>query len=146
MKKNVIYEVKSLENAISRYIFSNAKESKHISPPSPMQGMIMRYLIENQNKEVYQRELEDVFKVRKASISGVLQTMEKRNIIKKVPSKKDGRTNKIILTDTAVRKNEEMAKTFVDLENKLTKNISEEDLKTFYKVMHQMRTNIEAEN
>lgn len=144
MKKDTIYEIKSLENAISRYIFSNVKEDRKLPPPSPMQVRIMEYLIENQGKDIYQRDLEDVFKVRRASISGVLQTMEKRGLVKKVISKEDGRANKIILTQMAIKKQKEVSIAFMELEKKLTKNIDKEKMELFHEIIKQMKNNIEG--
>lgn len=144
MKKDTIYEIKSLENAISRYIFSNVKEDRKLPPPSPMQVRIMEYLIENQGKDIYQRDLEDVLKVRRASISGVLQTMEKRGLVKKVISKEDGRANKIILTQMAIKKQKEVSIAFMELEKKLTKNIDKEKMELFHEIIKQMKNNIEG--
>ncbi len=50
-------------------------------------------------KTVYQSELEDVLNLRRATVSGILMTMEKNGIIKRVASKKDARTKEIILNE-----------------------------------------------
>lgn len=146
MKKDIIYEVKSLENAISRYFFYNLKTDNSFPPPSPIQVGILRYLIENKGKDIYQKDLENIFKVRRASISGVLQTLEKRGLIEKVISEKDGRTNKIIFTEKAIKRQEEANEYLSTLQAKLTKNIPNEKLDVFYEVIEQMINNIEKDN
>ncbi len=144
MNDDILYEIKSLENAISRYVFSNMKEEdKKFHPLSAMQVGIIEYLIKNQNKDIYQRDLEAIFKVRRSSISGVLQTMEKKGFIKKEVSKEDARKNKIILTDLVIEKQKEVLDNFKELEKKLTYNLDENDLEIFHKVINQMKKNIE---
>lgn len=78
---------KKLDVDISRKLFSIAKENKISFYPSPLQAKITKYLIENNKREVYQKELEEVFEVRKATISGVLFTMEKNEVIKELHQK-----------------------------------------------------------
>lgn len=145
MRKDIIYEIKSLENSIVRYVFSNIKETDGMPPPSQMQVKITEYLIENQGKDIYQKDLEDILKVRRASVSGVLQTMEKRGFIKKVTSKEDARANKIVLSEKAIEKQKEMDEKFNILEEKLTKNIDKENLELFRKIIQQMKNNIEED-
>ena len=98
MKIYVANELKKLDVDISRKLFSIAKENKISFYPSPLQAKITKYLIENNKREVYQKELEEVFEVRKATISGVLFTMEKNEVIKRVASENDARQKKIVLT------------------------------------------------
>ena len=42
-----------------------------------MVWIIIEYILDTDNKEVNQNELENVLKLRRATVSGVLQTMEK---------------------------------------------------------------------
>ncbi len=143
MKIYVANELKKLDVDISRKLFSIAKENKISFYPSPLQAKITKYLIENNKREVYQKELEEVFEVRKATISGVLFTMEKNEVIKRVASENDARQKKIVLTKKS-KKIYEVKETFKKLDEEITKNISEEELNNFLSTIEKIRKNIKC--
>ena len=144
MKIYVANELKKLDVDISRKLFSIAKENKISFYPSPLQDKITKYLIENNKREVYQKELEEVFEVRKATISGVLFTMEKNEVIKRVASENDARQKKIVLTKKSKKIYEEVKETFKKLDEEITKNISEEELNNFLSTIEKIRKNIKC--
>lgn len=143
MEKNIVYEVKSLENAISRYIFSHNEDKIYLQPPSPMQIMIIDYLLAHQNDKVYQKDLELVFKVRRSSLSGVLKTLQKRGFIRKNVSDIDSRTNRIVLTKKAMTKEKDVSSFLKEIENELIKDIDKEKLDIFFEVLKDMKNNID---
>lgn len=144
MKIYVANELKKLDVDISRKLFSIAKENKISFYPSPLQAKITKYLIENNKREVYQKELEEVFEVRKATISGVLFTMEKNEVIKRVASENDARQKKIVLTKKSKKIYKEVKETFKKLDEEITKNISEEELNNFLSTIEKIRKNIKC--
>ena len=143
---NVLYEIKSLEKEIVRTFINN----KDITIPenffpSPTQFQIIECIIENKNQEINQKDLEKHLNLSRATISGVLQTMVKKNLIKRVTNREDVRTKKIILNEKTKEIFEKKRKTIEHTEKKLIKNISEEDLETFLKVLNIMKENIKKE-
>ena len=141
MKPAIIFEIKLLQNSIMRMIGKDMKNQIY-SPPSLIQAEIIQYLFQNQQKEMYQTELETVFELRRSTISGILKTMEKKNLIKRIDSKKDARTKQIILTQETLKIHVEILEYLKHLEQKLLSNIEEQDLAIFLKVVEQMRENI----
>ena len=110
--------------------------------PTQTQMQIISYIIKHQNEEVYQKDLEEVLNLRRATVSGVLHTMEKNNLIKRITDSKDTRVKKIILdgkTQEIFNKNE---KKIEKLEKIITKDISKNDMDTFMKVLQKMKNNI----
>ena len=144
MKIYVANELKKLDVDISRKLFSIAKKNKISFYPSPLQAKVTKYLIENKEGEVYQKDLEEVFEVSKATISGVLLTMEKNKIIKRIPSESDARQKKIVLTKKSKKIYEEVKETFKKLDEEITKNISEEELSSFLNTIEKIRKNIKC--
>ncbi|UKI57872.1 MAG: MarR family winged helix-turn-helix transcriptional regulator [Clostridium sp.] len=65
---------------------------------SPSQIMITRFLYKNSDKVVYQKDLEKGLPFRKSTISGIIQTMIKNNIIDTKSSKNDLRSKEVTLT------------------------------------------------
>ena len=96
MKKDkILYKIKSLEKLIVRYSF-NEHFNMNISCPTPTQMQIMEYVLNNQDTNIYQKDLENVLGLRRATVSGVLQTMEKNGLIARVITEEDARVKKII--------------------------------------------------
>lgn len=143
MEQQVLFEIKQLQNSIVRTICNDMKKHNIASPPTLIQVKITEYLIQNQDRDIYQKELEAVFKLRRSTISGILQTMEKRNIIKRIGSQNDARTKRIILTSDALKRHKEVFEYLERLEQQLIKDIKEEELELFYQVINKMKCNIE---
>lgn len=137
----LLYQIKSLEKIILRNISPNIEKDFYC--PTPTQMQIMEYIIEHKNEDVYQKDLEKILKLRRATVSGVLQTMEKNNLIDRVTSLNDTRTKKIILNKRAkdiFLKHEEKIK---EIEKIVIKDISNEDLDVFSRVIDMMKNNLE---
>lgn len=145
MKDRILYQIKSLNKSVVRTLLSNIECSINFDRiPTPTQMQILEYIIKN-NKEVYQKDLETILNLRRATISGVLQTMEKNNLIERISHEEDARTKKIILTEKArimFEKNEEK---ILELEKVITKDITKKDLETFLKVINKMKENLKNE-
>lgn len=144
MEANIANELKKLEIEVGKKIFSITKENRMNFPPSPLQAKITKYLVENHGKEIYQRDLEEVMGVSKATISGALLTMEKNQIIERVASQNDARQKKIVLTSKSNDVYKEVKEVFKILNAELVKDISEEELKTFLNVINKMKSNIKC--
>lgn len=143
MKRNIVDELKKLDIEIGRKLFSISKENNIPEPPSPLQGRIMDYLVINEGKEVYQKDLEKALNVSKATVSSALVAMEKNNIIKRTVSKNDARSKQIIVTSGSIRVHENMKIIFNDINEKLTQNISDEEIEEFFNTIKKLRKNIE---
>ena len=142
MEINIANELKSLDIEIGKRLFSIAKLNELDQPPSPLQGKILKFLVENDGKEIYQKTLEERFKVSKATISEVIQTMENNKLIERVPTKKDARLKQIILTDISRQRVNEMDKCFKTLNNELEKGLSEKEKEQFLVTLRKMKNNI----
>lgn len=139
MERKVGYEIKQLNTLIERNIIEYHKDINKFLI-TPVQLQIILYLLNN--KEAYQKELEDYLKIRRSTISGILKTMEKNNMIKKVKSIEDARVNKIVLTNLSKERIKFIKNQATIYENKITSNITEEELKIFFKVIDIIKNNI----
>lgn len=146
MKKyNILYQIKTLEKMIFRKFIKNNSLNKNIdklTPSTPTQLQIISYIIENPNSDIYQKDLENILNLRRATVSGVLQTMEKNNLIERIVDEHDTRTKKIILKEEVRKDFLKHKNTVTNLEKEIIKNIDEKDLETFSKVIAIMKENI----
>ncbi len=141
MENIVLFKIKELDKKIVRTILKENSDI-NISPLTSTQIQILKYMIEHQNEDVYQKDLENVLNLRRATVSGVLQTMEKNNLIKREIYENDVRVKKIILnekTKSIFLKNKQKID---EIEKNITKNISKKDLNDFIKVIDKLITNL----
>ena len=132
-KNNLLYQIKSLEKMIVRNLLGDNEIEKReeqanvMQLPTPTQMQIIEYILNHTSEDIYQRDLEDILNLRRATVSGVLHTMEKNNLIRRVTDNEDTRSKKILLNNKAkeifLQNQKKMDKT----EQTITQNIPKED-------------------
>lgn len=142
IKMDVLYQLKSLEKMIFRLIIKDNDKKNFELIPTPTQMEILEYVLEHNSENIYQKDLENVLNLRRATVSGVLQTMEKNNLIERITDSIDTRTKRIILTEKSKEVFAERKEKLEDIEKVITRNISKEELEVFFKVTETMKTNI----
>ena len=149
-KNKVLYQIRTLEKLIIRRYwvekgFTKEDFENKMKKTSPTQMQIIEYMLKHDQEDVYQKDLEKVLRLRRATVSGVLQTMEKNNLISRITNQEDTRTKKIILNENAKKLFLENKKKFDEIEEKIIKGISNENLNLFFQVIEEMKKNIERE-
>ena len=139
------YEIKTLDKMIGRAVM-NISMKNGMDQVTVMHGWIIAYLYDNQHREIYQKDLETEFRITRSTVTNILQLMEKKGYIERVSVERDARLKKLILTEKA---KQIQRQNFIDMHNKLdkqiTKDISEEEMEVFLKVMQKMKQNLEDE-
>lgn len=147
MKKcNVLYQVKILERLVARKFLKDGKIEIEDIPkkiPSPAQIEMIDYILEHREEEIYQKDLEKIFNLRRSTISGILQTMEKNGLIERITDANDTRTKKIVLNQKAKKIFNMNQKKIEEITEVVTKDISEEELEIFSKIIEKMKINLE---
>ncbi|MEG0857762.1 MAG: MarR family transcriptional regulator [Terrisporobacter sp.] len=100
-------------------------------------------ILEGKNKDIFQKDLEKGLDLKRSSISLMLNNMEKSNLIQRVPVSQDARLKKIELTDKSHKLYEKISKAIDVVENRLSKDINEDELKIFYNVLNKIRNNLD---
>ena len=83
-----------------RYFFDFAMSENGLTS---IQTRILGHLrhAEEEGRSVFQREIEDVFRIKRSSVTSVLQTLEKKGLIVRESIPEDARLKKIVLTKEA---------------------------------------------
>jgi DNA-binding MarR family transcriptional regulator len=135
----LLYQIKSLNKLIIRIIIGDDNKF-----PTPTQMEIVEYILKQQDGYVYQRDLESVLNLRRATVSGVLQTMEKNNLIKRVVDVNDSRVKKIILNKEALNTFNSHIKKIESIEKILTSDLTEEEIRIFLNIIKKMQENLKG--
>ena len=145
--KRVVHEIKKLCNLMKRQHapFSMAKKTGSISHMhiTIMHGWIIAYLYHNRDRDIFQRDIEAKFSIRRSTVTGILQRMEKSDLITREPVTYDKRLKKIMLTDKSIKMHDTFTKKCDHIEIKLTEGIEQEELDAFFSIIEKMKQNIE---
>ena len=139
-KLKTIYQIKNLNHIIVRYCSSQKDLKENL--PTPAQMQILDFIRKNQNNKIYQRDIGQNLGLRRATLSEILKTMEKNNLISRISDNKDTRIKEIILSNTAKEKFKQVKKLLENTEKTATQNIDEKELEIFFKVAKQIENNL----
>ena len=98
LKREVTFTVRSLSNGIHRLMDSSIAKDWRITP---MQGRFIGFIRRHQS-DVFQRDLEAEFCIRRSTASAILQTMERDGLIRREAVQQDARLKKLVLTPKAL--------------------------------------------
>lgn len=141
-KQAIGYEICTLDQMFGK-LAAAAVEKSGISQ---MQGWFIRYLYEHtieQMEEVFQKDLEAFFHVPRSTATGLLQSMEKQELILRESVKCDARLKRLILTQKGIDIQLMIMERFEQTELLLRENIPEEQMDIFFDVIHRIKENIQ---
>ena len=107
-----------------------------------MHGYLLRYLYENQERDVFQRDIEKAFSISRSSVTVTLQLMEKNGLIRRESVAQDARLKRIVLTQKARDLHRQIEADILAFESNLARGISEEEQEVFLRVAKKMQENL----
>lgn len=140
VKEDVLFEIKELHHLIGKLIMKTDMRVKY--KPTASQIRFIDYLASHKDSDVYQSDLEKEFNISRATVYDVLNTLEKNGIIERVKSNIDTRKNKIILNKDVLEFHESLKERISNINTNVIKDVSKEDLDTFFKVSNKMKDNL----
>ena len=97
-----------------------------------LQARILGFVEHNDHlgQDVYQKDIEAEFKIRRSSVSSVLDTMEKNGYIRRVSVLSDARLKKLVLTDKAKETAIQHRNRISEFDNGLEEGLTDEEIQT----------------
>lgn len=143
-KKSIGFQVRKLSNLIKRAL-DEERTQEECGEITGLQGWIIGYIYDHsKDSDVFQKDIEKAFNIQRSTATGILQLMEKNGYITREPVAHDARLKKLTLTQKAVDIHCKVMKRIDELENRLSKGLSEGEMLFFYEIMEKIRKNIEA--
>ena len=136
-------KIKCLSNLIKRQ-FDASETIAQARRVTGTQGWVIGFLYENRGKEIFQRDVETHFEIRRPTASGILRLMEKNGLVERSPVPYDQRLKKLTLTEKAIKLQENVLKEICFIESKLCAGISEAELDVFIVVLDRMTCNLQS--
>ncbi|MBQ3547026.1 MAG: MarR family transcriptional regulator [Clostridia bacterium] len=144
-EKNIGFNVRRLANYIRRDIEKSSASGK-ITLPKGVNGWAIHYFYDNRDREIFQRDFENRFSIRRSTASNILKAMEQNGFIERVSVERDARLKKIILTEKAVKIHEAIMQDIERREVLLKKGFSDCEIEQFLGMIDRFIINLEDEN
>jgi len=137
-------EIGMLHNLLRRQMACMTEKTANAANVTGMQAMIVHHLIIHENQgDIFQKDLENVFQMRRSTATGILQLMEQHGIIRREPVEHDGRLKRLVLTEQARAMDEYITERMKLMEQLLRQDITEDELKGWFAVCEKIRSNLE---
>lgn len=142
-KKRLIgFEIRTVNNLIKRYV-QNQKPPE-LDASTGVHGWALRFFYENRGKDIFQRDFEERFSIRRSTATNMLKLMEKNGLIERASVDYDARLKKITLTDKAIEIHKRILKNIDSCEREISRGISREELDVFFSVVDRIKANLEV--
>lgn len=139
--KEIAVNVNILNSRIKKCFFDKLQENGiNITPE---QYLVLDILWEKQS--LSQQNIADIIQKDKNSVTKIIDSLEKKNLVMRVMDKNDRRINKIELTEEAFALEKITTEVAINFMNDVVKDIDTKDLDTFVNVMRQLKNNLEGE-
>lgn len=93
-------------------------------------------------QDVYQRDLEAFFKLRRSTVSSVISTLEKKGYLCRVPVPEDARLKKLVLTDAGRSIGAHVYEIFTHLNDLMITGLTSEELTVFGSILDKIAGNL----
>lgn len=137
-ERKILFEIKMLDNMIDRKICGSVEKNNL----THTQARVLKFLYDNRDRKVYQTDIEKEVDVRRSTVSGVLDTMEKNNLIIRKSSSLDARKKEIALTESSLNKHKEIVKKISNFEKVLLDGITKDEIHMFIEVIDKLKKNL----
>ena len=140
--ESICQEIKAVSHIIKRKMLSAANETG-IDKVTVMHGWIICYIFDNQDRNIYQKDLENEFGISRSTVTNILNLMEKKGYIQRVSVENDARLKKLILTDTGKRIHSILKNTLDENEARINSLLTAEEQNIFLALINKLRSGLE---
>ena len=136
-------DVGRLINMISHQLKRQMCFHEEESELTNMQKRVLHHILfQSLRKDIYQKDIEREFQIRRSTATGILQLLEKNGFVVRRSVEWDARLKKIVPTEKAEGVREQILANIRYMERILRQGISEADMETCMRVLEQMSVNL----
>lgn len=111
-----------------------------------MQRLVLHYILfQSLQRDIYQKDVEKEFHIRRSTATGTLQILEKNGFITREPVKEDARLKKLVPTEKAKGVRRHILENIRYVEELLARGIPEEKLAVCREVLEQVSENLSVD-
>lgn len=138
----LIFELKSVSNLIKRRIDQVlVKDSEEDLTGG--QGAVIGYLSNHADKDVYQKDIEEAFGIRRSTVTGTLKLMEKSGYLERHSVPQDARLKKLVLTQKGMDRHQRFIQAVSQVDQEVMNGLTEIEKETLMTLLQKIRSNCE---
>lgn len=137
--KEIAVYVNILNSRIKKCFFDRLQ--KNGINVTPEQYLVLDILWEKQS--LSQQNIADIIQKDKNSVTKIIDSLEKKNLVNRVEDKKDRRINKIELTNEGLALEKITTEVAINFMNDTVKDIDNQDLDKLVTVMRKLKDNLD---
>ena len=141
-ERKIGFELHRSSRLVKRYMDNDASKL-YIDKMTGTHGWAIGFFYHNRDRDIFQKDFEQEFNIRRSTASNILALIEKNGLITRESVPYDARLKKITLTQKALDIQCIVDKAFENLEENIKKGISDEELQVFFKVIDKINSNLE---
>lgn len=140
-REDIGFQIRTLSHLVKRTVDQVAFDEQD-DHPTGVQGWILGYLYENQGREIFQRDIQEQFSIRRSTVTGILQLMERNGLITRSSVERDARLKKLELTPRGVELHERVERSIRQVEDRLSQCLTPEEKATFLTICEKIRAHL----
>ena len=144
-RNDIGFKVRILSNLIKRDV-EKSKSELGFELPKGINGWAITYFFDNRKKDVFQKDFEAEFSIRRSTASAILKTMEQNGFITRESVDYDARLKKIVLTEKAIKIHKAVLNNRDEREERLRQGLTETEIQNFLKTADRLIANMEESN
>ena len=142
-RHEALLEIMRLANRLSRSLGAlNAERSS--AGISGVNARILAYLADHEDTDVFQRDIEEQFAIRRSTVSKIVRLMEQKQLVVREAVARDARLKRLRLTEKARRIQAVAAGEFDDFEARATDGLTAAEIETLRSLLTRIRMNLET--
>lgn len=139
---HVGYEIKALSNLLRRKVMESTTGSPEGDDFTEMQAKILGFLCHNRDQEICQKDIEEAFYIRRSTASRLLKRLEADGYIVRRSVSRDARLKQVTTTPKADALLQEIVKRISQVEQSLTRGLSQQELDQFLTTVEKLKRNL----
>lgn len=108
-----------------------------------MQRMVLRFLADHAGQDVYQRDIESFFSIRRSTATGILQLMEKNGLLVRESVSSDARLKKLVMTPAGTALHRKTEADIQAMECKALQGMTTSEVDQFLLLLGKIQKNLE---
>ena len=118
-------------------------EEEEDSLTTNMQRLVLHYILfESLKREIYQKDVEKEFQIRRSTATGTLQILEKNGFITRKPVEKDARLKKLVITDKGEAICQTVYHNICEMEELLVRGMTAKEVDTMLTLLDKVKKNL----
>ena len=138
--------IPAMMHRVNNLIFrktNSFNRANHVDDVTPMHGWILSYLYHHADTPVFQRDIEREFSSTRATVTNILQLMEKKGYIERQSVPQDARLKQLILTEQGIQLHEKTILSFHQTEECVDSLLTPEEHAELLRLLNKLKDGLQ---